>query len=77
LFEDPAEVVRTADVNAIEAYVKERLATVFKGKVLDPVRLYHSGGAPLASLFFAVSNPNRAAVTLASKIAFHILKAGK
>lgn len=77
MFETEMQAVRRADVDAIEAYVKERLQTVFKGAVLDPVRLHHRGGAPLASLFFAVSNTSPAAVRLATDIASHILKAGR
>lgn len=76
LFETPSDAVRRADVDAMEAYVKRRLGTVFEGTVLDPLRLYHNGGAPLASLFFSVSNPKPAAVQLATRIAGHILKPG-
>ena len=71
---DPATAIRTADVNAIERYVKGLLLAVFKGAVLDPRRFYNKQNAPLASWFFAVSNPNPAAVTLATKIANHILR---
>lgn len=67
---------RTFDVNRIEDWVGKRLKTVFKGAVLKPMRLHHSNGAPMASLFFAVSNPNKAAVRLATEIAGHILKRG-
>jgi three-Cys-motif partner protein len=77
IFETQAHAVRRADVNAIEAYVKERLETAFKGVVLDPIRLHHKSGAPLASLFFAVSNTSPGAVKLATDIASHILKAGR
>jgi three-Cys-motif partner protein len=76
MFEDEEQAVRRADVDAIESYVKERLETVFKGVVLAPLRLRHNNGAPMASLFFAVSNPAPAAVGLATKIAGHILKRG-
>lgn len=76
LFDDPAVAVRTADVNAIENYVKLRLKSVFKGAVLDPLRIRNARGAPLASLFFAISNPNPKAVRLATEIAGHILAAG-
>jgi len=58
LLGDTEEAVRTADVAAIERYVKRRLETIFKGAVLDPLRIYHERRFPLASLFFAVSNPN-------------------
>lgn len=67
---------RTVDVDRIEAWVHEKLSGVFKGTVLKPLRLKHSNGAPMASLFFAVSNPSKAAVKVASNIAAHILKAG-
>lgn len=77
LFDDPETAVRTADVNAIERYVKTRLKSEFKGAVLDPLRIINKQGAPLASLFFAVSNPSSAAVARATAIAGHILKKGK
>lgn len=76
LFDDPVQAVRTADVNQIERYVGERLRSAFRGTVLAPLRLYNDRGAPLASLFFAVSNPAKAAVALATGIASHILKRG-
>jgi three-Cys-motif partner protein len=76
LFETVEQAVVRADVDAIEAYVGERLKTVFRGAVLPPMRLRHNGGAPMASLFFAVSNPSDKAIGLATKIAGHILKAG-
>lgn len=77
LFDDPVNAVRIADVNQIEAYIRERLLSVFRGTVLAPLRLYNDRGAPLASLFFAVSNPSAAAVKVATDIASHILKRGK
>jgi three-Cys-motif partner protein len=77
LFETQEQAVRRADVDAIEAYVKGRLETAFTGTVLDPVRLRHRNGAPLASLFFAVSNDSPQAVGLATKIASHILNSGR
>jgi three-Cys-motif partner protein len=76
LFEDSVEATRRASVDAMEAYVHSRLASVFEGTVLPPMRLRFDGGAPLASLFFAVANPNRTAVKLATDIASHILRAG-
>lgn len=76
-FETSAQAVRRADVTAIENYVKDRLRTAFKGAVLDPVRLHHKNGAPLASLFFAVSNASENAVALATKMASHILSSGR
>jgi three-Cys-motif partner protein len=74
LFQRPER--RVVDVDAIEAYVRARLSSVFKGAVLPPLRIRNASGAPLASLFFAISNPSPAAVGLASKIAGHILKRG-
>ncbi|BCG94458.1 hypothetical protein MesoLj131a_33220 [Mesorhizobium sp. 131-2-1] len=77
MFEDADQAIRRADVDAIERYVKERLQTAFKGAVLDPVRLHHKNGPPLASLFFAVSNPSPPAVALATRMASHILSSGR
>jgi three-Cys-motif partner protein len=74
LLDDPQTAIRTADVNAIERYVKSRLASIFKGAVLDPLRIYHQQGAPIASLFFAVSNPSQKAVQVATDIARYILR---
>jgi three-Cys-motif partner protein len=76
MFEQPVAEYRSVNVDQIEAWVQERLSSVFKGKVLKPLRLRHANGAPMASLFFAVSNPNPQAVKVASRIADHILKAG-
>jgi three-Cys-motif partner protein len=41
LLDDPQTAVRTADVRAIERYVKQRLASIFKAKgaVLDPLTI--------------------------------------
>lgn len=77
IFESAGEAVRRADVDAIEAYVKERLGTAFRGAVLDPIRLHRRNGAPLASLFFAVSNTSEPAVKLATQIASYILNSGR
>jgi three-Cys-motif partner protein len=77
LFDDPVTAIRTADVAAIECYVKKRLELVFTGTVLDPLRIYNERGLPIASLFFAVSNPSRGAVRLATDIAKHILRTGR
>lgn len=77
IFETESQAVRRADVDAIEAYVGDRLKTAFKGAVLEPIRLHHRNGAPLASLFFAVSNTSPAAVKLATEIASYILNSGR
>lgn len=76
LIEDDAAQLRTADVNAIEAYVQKRLESVFRGVVLPPKRIFGSRGHALASLFFATANPAPKAVALARKIASHVLNSG-
>jgi hypothetical protein len=65
--------LRTANVRAIERYVKDRLSSIFKGAVLDPVT-YDRNNAPFASLFFCVANPSRSAVKVATTIAGHIVR---
>jgi hypothetical protein len=67
---------RTADVDAIERYVRERLSVVFPGRVAAPLRLYNAANVPIFSLFFAMSNPDNAALGLAMRGANYILKAG-
>jgi three-Cys-motif partner protein len=63
-------LVRTATVNDIEKYVRERLRTIFPYVAPHPLRL---GGAQF-SLFFAVSNPSAKAQKVAAGIAEAILK---
>lgn len=63
---------RTADVDAIEAFVKQRLESVFP-LVLPPRRLLGPTNAPLYSLFFAMSNDSRPAQAVAVPIAKHLL----
>ncbi len=58
-------------------FVTNRLREIFPC-VLDPTILYqgnNSSGAPLFALYFAVSNPNQQARTVATRIAKHILRA--
>lgn len=64
---------RTADVAAMEQFVGKRLASLFP-KVLPPRRLRNDRGAPMFSLFLAISNPEPKAIGLATKIGNHILK---
>jgi three-Cys-motif partner protein len=45
-----------------------------RAAALDPLRFDNERPLPLASLFFAVSNPNQKAVAVASRIAKHILR---
>jgi three-Cys-motif partner protein len=78
LFRDamPLPARRTASLDQIEAYVLKRLRTIFP-HVEEPRRLRTPKNHSLFSLFFAVSNPNPKAITLARKGAAHILKTGR
>ena len=67
LFDNTTSRLRIADVTAIEAYVKKRLQTVFKGVVLDPLRIKNARGAPLACMFFSVATPKNRAVKVATE----------
>jgi three-Cys-motif partner protein len=76
LFGTPAPAApmrRKATLDEIEAYVLKRLRTIFP-HVEPPKRLKTRRNRSLFSLFFAVSNPSSAAITLAQKGAAHILK---
>lgn len=70
-FDEPHQ--RTADVEAIETYVRKRLKTIFPA-VLPPKRLFNDRGVPIFALFLAISNPEPRAIGLATKIGNHILK---
>jgi len=72
MFDRHQTAIRMVNVDTIESYVKSRLESVFKGAVLEPFRTHTKKGAPLASLFFAVSNPR--AVKVATNIASYILR---
>lgn len=63
---------RTADVDAIEAFVVSRLRTVFP-LVLPPKRLLGPTKAPLYSLCFAMANNSPQAQARATPIAKHLL----
>lgn len=63
---------RTADVDAIETFVLERLRTVFP-LVLPPRRLLGPTNAPLFSLLFAMANKSPQAQAVATPIAKHLL----
>jgi three-Cys-motif partner protein len=76
LWENPAQVQRTANVRGLEDYVRRRLQTIFPA-VLPPLALPILKGPQRFSLFLAISNPNGAAIGLATRIAAHILKVGK
>jgi len=64
---------RVAGVNQIEEYVRRRLLTLFP-HVEKAKRLKGPKNQPLFSLFFAVSNPSKAAIKLAQRGASHILR---
>jgi three-Cys-motif partner protein len=66
------KVKRTVNVDAIEAFTDQRLKTVFPA-VAKPRRLLGPRNVPLFSLFFAVSNPYRAAIDPALRIAAFLL----
>ena len=62
-------------VSEIEAYVTERLHTLFPHvEKPAPLRLRGDGGAQLFSLYFAVSNESPAAIRAASSIARSLLR---
>ncbi len=68
---------RHANPEGVTRYVKKRLETIF-AKVIDPTVLYHIDGqgrrgAPLYALFFAVSNPGKPAIALATKVSKEIM----
>lgn len=71
LFSGPTHepVARVATIDAMEAFLKRRLEGIFAA-VLEPMRLPEKG-APMFSLFFAVSNQRAAKV--ARRIAGHLL----
>jgi three-Cys-motif partner protein len=71
-----ADRERVADVDAIEAFVHNRLSGLFP-RVLKPLRLKDDRGIPQFALFFAISNPDGKAIGLATKIANHILNSGR
>jgi three-Cys-motif partner protein len=66
---------REYDVKGLERYVRQRLETVFP-KVFEPLALPVNKAPQRFSLFLCISNSEARAVTLATKIASHILKAG-
>ncbi len=73
LFDSSSDDTEYRDLNVtdMEEIVQRRLGTVFS-HVEKPARLF-ANGAPLYSLFFAVSNPEPKAIGPAAKIARHIL----
>jgi hypothetical protein len=70
-----AGMQRQAGVDAIEAFVGDRLRAAGFARVAEPLRLRSRKNAPLYSLFFCVANPK--AVTLSMRAANFILKAAR
>ena len=72
LFPEGAVGKRTANVPALERFVRSRLETIFPA-VAAPLSLPKSG-PQLFSLFFAVANPGKKAIDVSMRIAEHILR---
>jgi three-Cys-motif partner protein len=72
LFESGDEIVKTADLAAIERYFIERLRTIFPIVANNPSRLCNSKNNPLFALFFAAGNGGKGG-KIALRIAKHIL----
>jgi three-Cys-motif partner protein len=70
---EPPRVQRVATVNQVESFARKRLETIFK-HVEPPKRLKGPKNQSLFSLFFAISSPSSAAITVGKKGAAHILK---
>ena len=69
--------LRAAELEDIEKYLMQRLATIFRGGVLDQaLRLGLPGKPPMYSLIFACGNPANAASRLAFRLARAALKKG-
>lgn len=74
---DHDESFRHANPEGVAKYVQTRLSTIF-AKVVDPIILFHEDehgkkGAPLYALFFAISNPSKSAIDLASRVSGEIM----
>jgi three-Cys-motif partner protein len=74
LMGDGEHLVRTVDASEIATFVHQRLMTVFKGWVSEPLFLRNNKGAPLFALFCCISNPSEKAVKLSRRMAAHILE---
>lgn len=72
LFDDDPTVTRVPGYGGLLAFTTQRLQSVFS-YVAEPRLLGHVKGAPKFALYFAVSNPNRAAKDLASRVSKDIL----
>jgi three-Cys-motif partner protein len=70
--EEPDEIVRTADLQAIGDYFVSRLKTVFPAVAPNPKPLCNSKNVPLYLLCFAAANPKGGEIAV--RIAQHILQ---
>lgn len=76
LFGNVTRETKVANLRMIEAYIRNRLAEIFPGRVAkNALQLRNSKGSCMFLLFFACGNPNPRAHRLALKIAQHLLKA--
>lgn len=76
LFAGEQRQTMRVDIENIEAWVKQRLGTIFQGWVSAPLRLHNDRNAPIASLFLCVSNPNPKAIGLSKKLAGKLASSG-
>lgn len=67
------ESFRPASEKEIEAYVVQRMNSIFSFVVDEPLSLYNTRSKQLFSLIFAMSNKNPKAINLGKRIAKHII----
>ena len=72
LFDDDVTVTRDKGYEGILQFTTKRLRTIFP-YVGEPRLLGKAKGAPLFALYFAVANPSKAALSLASRVSRDIL----
>ena len=73
MFGGPARVQKTGSSDAIVAYYRERLESIFPHVARTPLVLCNSNNAPMFALFFAAAHPKYGATAV--KIAQDVLKA--
>lgn len=71
LFDGPT-ITRERGFEALLQFTTRRLRGAF-AHVAEPCLLGTANGAPLFALYFAVSNPSKAAVNLAKRVSDHVL----
>ena len=72
LFDAP-QITRVPGAAGMLQFTTQRLRAVFP-YVAEPCLLGQANGAPLYALYFAVANPSKAALDLASKVAANVLR---